>query len=195
MQSVRRNEGWVGGAVLIVIGVALLVGQLVGDAGRFVLLAIGLALLVLYAVTRSPGALIGGGIVTGLGAGVLAASYLQGDAAGSAVLFGLGGGFLLVWLIGLLAGHEETRVWPLIPGTILVVIGAGIYAQADPRLVNVAWPLAIIVVGVVVILAAIVRRPHPTAGSAASASPGAPASTSPGDSGTTAPSDDQEATA
>jgi hypothetical protein len=171
----RRNEGWVGGVVLIVIGVALLVGQVYGDAGRFILLGIGLVLLVLYAVTRSPGALIGGGIVTGLGAGVLAASYLQGDSSGSAVLFGLGAGFLLVWLIGLLGGHEETRVWPLIPGTILVVIGAGIYAQADPRLVSIVWPVAIIAVGVIVIVAALLRRPAPQATGGTTPSAGAPA--------------------
>ena len=160
----RRNEGWVGGVVLIVIGAALLVGQVYGDAGRFVLLGIGLALLALYAVSRSPGALIGGGIVTGLGAGVLVASYLEGDPAGSAVLFGLGGGFVLVWLIGLVAGHEETRVWPLIPGTILILIGAGIYAQADPKLMGMVWPVALIALGVVVILAALARRPSVGAG-------------------------------
>jgi uncharacterized membrane protein YhhN len=159
----RRNEGWVGGVVLIVIGVALLVGQVAGDLGRFVLLAIGLVLLAIYPLTRSPGTLIGGGIVAGLGAGVLAASYLTGDQAAAAVLFGLGGGFLLVWLIGSLRGHDETRVWPLIPGTILVVVAAGLVAQANERVVSIAWPVAIIAVGVVIIVAAVLRRePRPS---------------------------------
>ncbi len=178
----RRNEGWVGGVVLIVIGVAMLVGQLAGDAGRFILLGIGLALLVLYAVSRSPGTLIGGGIVTGLGAGVLAASYLEGDPAGAAVLFGLGGGFILVWLIGLVAGHEETRIWPLVPGAILIIVGAGVYSQADPKLMGTIGPIAVIVLGVIVILAALLRRP--AAGTAPQAeAPG-------GDAGTTGAADD-----
>jgi hypothetical protein len=154
----RRNEGWVGGVVLIVIGVALLVGQVAGDLGRFVLMAIGLVLLVLYAVTRSPGTLIGGGIVTGLGVGVLAASYLTGDQAAAAVLLGLGGGFVLVWLIGSLRGHDETRIWPLIPGTILIVVAGGLLAQANARLVGIAWPVAIIAIGVAIIVAALLRR-------------------------------------
>ncbi len=179
----RQNE-WVGGAVLIVIGVALLVGQLAGDTGRFILLAVGLALLVLYAVSRNPGTLIGGGIVTGLGIGVLAASYLEGDAAGSAVLFGLGGGFVLVWLVGLIAGHEETRVWPLIPGGILILIGAGVYAQADPRLMGVVWPVALILLGAIVVLAALTRRSSPPA--AAGVAPG-PHTPSPGSSAVAPP--------
>ncbi len=154
----RRNEGWVGGVVLIVIGVALLVGQYVGDAGRFVLLAIGLAVLVLHVANRDPGTLIGGGIVTGLGAGVLAASYLEGDQAGAAVLFGLGAGFIFVWLIGTFEHREETRVWPLVPGTILIVIGAGLLAQADPKLVGLVWPVALIALGVIVIVAGLMRR-------------------------------------
>ncbi len=176
----HRNEGWVGGVVLIVIGVALLVGQLVGDAGRFILLGIGIALLALYAITRNPGTLIGGGIVTGLGAGVLAATYLQDEQSGAAVLFGLGGGFLLVWIVGLFANHEETRIWPLIPGVILIVIGAGVAAQADPQLVALVWPVALIALGIIVILAAVLRRPaaRPTMASAspagAPAAPGAP---------------------
>ena len=72
-----------------------------------------------------------------LGGGVLAASYIgEGDQAGAAVLFGLGGGFLLVWLVGILMRMEETRVWPLVPGTILIAIGALVLAQADPKLVG-----------------------------------------------------------
>lgn len=154
----QRNEGWVGGVVLIVIGAALLIGQLVGDAGRFVLLAIGLALLVLHVINRDPGTLIGGGIVTGLGAGVLAASYLEGDQAGAAVLVGLGAGFVFVWLVGLFERREETRIWPLVPGTILIVIGAGLLAQADPKLVGMVWPIALIALGVIVIGAGLMRR-------------------------------------
>ncbi|MFH0751641.1 MAG: hypothetical protein V2B17_07375, partial [Chloroflexota bacterium] len=112
----QRKDQWVGGAVLIAIGVALLLGQLVGETGQFVTLGIGLVLLVLFAVSRNPGTLIGGGIVTGIGAGVLVAANTEGDIAGAAVLFGLGFGFIGVWLIGTLLRIKEITFWPLIPG-------------------------------------------------------------------------------
>ena len=49
----KRTDQWVGGAVLIAIGVALLLGQLVGETGQFVTLGIGLVLLVLFEIGRA----------------------------------------------------------------------------------------------------------------------------------------------
>jgi hypothetical protein len=155
----ERRDQWVGGAVLITIGVALLLGQYVGDAGRFIVLGIGVVLLVLFAISRNPGALIGGGIMTGLGIGILLTTELEGEAAGSAVVLGLGGGFLGVWLLGLLFRIEETRIWPLIPGAILTVIGLAILLGTEAlETVEWVWPALLIGLGVVVIVAAVVRR-------------------------------------
>jgi hypothetical protein len=152
---VKRNDQWIGGAVLIAIGAALLLGQLVGDIGQFVTLAIGLFLLVLFAVTRHPGALIGGGIVTGLGAGVLVAGNTEGAIAGAAVLFGLGLGFIGVWLVGTLMRIAETKVWPLIPGAILVVVGIVVLAGPEAaKTFELLWPALLIGLGVVVLIAA-----------------------------------------
>lgn len=158
----QRRDQWVGGAVLITIGVALLLGQYVGDAGRFVVLGIGVVLLVLFAISRNPGALIGGGIMTGLGIGIVLATELEGDAAGSAVLLGLGGGFLGVWLVGLLFRVEETRIWPLIPGAILGIIGVALLAGTE-ALESMEWvvPALFIGFGAIVIVAAFVRRGSP----------------------------------
>lgn len=155
----ERRDQWVGGAVLIAIGVALLLGQLVGDAGQFILLGIGVVLLVLFAVSRSPGTLIGGGIVTGLGAGVLVAANTEGEIAGAAVLFGLGLGFVGVWLIGTLMRIPETKIWPLIPGAILVVVGfVTLGGPEAAEALELLWPLLLIGLGVVVIGAAFLRR-------------------------------------
>jgi hypothetical protein len=155
----QQRDQWVGGAVLIAIGGALLLGQLVGDAGQFILLGIGIVLLVLFAVSRNPGTLIGGGIVTGLGAGVLVAANTTGDIAGAAVLFGLGLGFVGVWLVGTLLRLPETRVWPLIPGAILVVIGVVVLAGPEAaEALELLWPIALIGVGAVVIVAAFMGR-------------------------------------
>ncbi len=85
----ERRDQWVGGAVLIVIGAGLLLGQLVGNAGQFILLGIGVLLLVLFAISRNPGTLIGGGILIGLGVVVIGAAFLRrgggssGDGASS----------------------------------------------------------------------------------------------------------------
>ena len=155
----ERRDQWVGGTVLIAIGVALLLGQAVGETGQFVLLGIGLVLLVLFAVSRNPGTLIGGGIVTGLGAGVLVAANTEGEIGGAAVLFGLASGFLGVWLVGTLLRMEETHIWPLIPGAILAVVGIVVLAGTETaKTFEVLWPVLLIGLGVVVLLAALRGR-------------------------------------
>jgi apolipoprotein N-acyltransferase len=161
----QRRDQWVGGAVLIAIGVALLLGQLVGETGQFVLLGLGLVLLLLFAVSRNPGTLIGGGIVTGLGAGVLVAVNTEGDVAGAAVLFGLGLGFIGVWLVGTAMRVEGITFWPLIPGAILVVVG--IVALAGTEAANtfeLLWPILLIALGVVVLIAALQGRGKDSSG-------------------------------
>lgn len=155
----QRRDQWVGGAVLIAIGSVLLLGQAVGGAEQFVVLGIGLVLLVLFAVSRNPGTLIGGGIVTGLGAGILVAANTEGDIAGAAVVFGLGLGFIGVWLVGTLMRFKETVIWPLIPGGILVAVGAVILAGSETaRTLQQFWPILLIGLGVVVLAAALRKR-------------------------------------
>ncbi len=161
----QRRDQWVGGAVLIAIGAGLLLGQLVEDAEQFILLGIGLTLLVLFAVSRNPGALIGGGIVTGLGAGVLVAANTEGDIAGAAVMFGLGLGFIGVWLVGMLMRIKETTIWPLIPGAILVVLGFVVLAGSETaQAFELLWPVALIAIGVVVLVAAVRGRGKDSSG-------------------------------
>lgn len=161
-----RDQRWVGGAVLITIGAALLLGQVVGETGQFVLLGIGLVLLVLFAVSRNPGTLIGGGIVTGLGAGVLVAANAAGDVAGAAVLFGLGFGFVGVWLVGTLLRMKETSFWPLIPGGILVGVGGVVLAGSEEaQNLELLWPVMLIGLGVIVLIGALRGRGAGSAGS------------------------------
>jgi len=177
----NRNDQWVGGAVLIAIGAALLLGQYVGDAGRFILLGLGLVLLLLFVVSRNPGALIGGGIVTGLGVGVLLATELQDEAAGAAVLLGLGGGFVGVWIIGSLLRMDETRIWPLIPGAIMITIGVALLAGTEYlEALEWLWPVIFIVLGLIVVVGAFIRRGSaggpPADGGPEGGSPGSPGS-------------------
>ncbi|HVQ23167.1 MAG TPA: hypothetical protein VMT36_07815, partial [Candidatus Saccharimonadia bacterium] len=68
----RGGDGrWIGGIILILIGVGLLAGQFVPDIGRYAPLVVGLGLLIIFLFTRNAGALIGGAIVTGIGVGLL----------------------------------------------------------------------------------------------------------------------------
>ncbi len=159
-RSRPRNDQIVGGVILIGIGAAVLIGQYVEDVGQYVVLGLGVVLLVLYAVLRSPGALIAGGILTGLGLGILGAVNLEEEAAGAAVLFGLGGGFVGVWAVGTLMREQSTKLWPLIPGGILIAIGALLMTGAE-NLEDYGWiaPAVLIGIGALVLIAALMRRP------------------------------------
>jgi hypothetical protein len=155
----QRNDQWIGGAVLIVIGIALLLGQFTEDFGRFVLLGIGVTLLVIWLVTRNPGTLIGGGICTGLGLGIVIASVSTGNIAGAAVLFGLAGGFIGIGLVGHLLGVKEAEWWPFIPGAILAVVGVVVYAGPEAaETFELLWPIGLIALGGGLVVAALRTR-------------------------------------
>lgn len=157
-----RTDQLVGGAVLIGIGVLVLLGQYFEDFGRFVLLVLGVGLLVIYAITRNPGTLIAGGILTGLGVGILLAdTFFEDEVAAAAIVIGLGGGFIGVWLVGLLMREQATRLWPLIPGSILVAVGALLLAGVE-NLEQYQWvgPAILIGIGLLVLVAALRRRPQ-----------------------------------
>jgi drug/metabolite transporter (DMT)-like permease len=168
-QRMGSDGRWVGGAVLIIIGVALLVGQWVPDVGRYATLIVGLALLALFVLTRNPGALIGGSIVTGIGAGILLEETFPATAGGWVPL-GLGFGFLGIWLVGSLFRLPEARFWPLIPGGILVFVGLAGMGGGAADLLRYAWPVVLILAGLAVIFGGRRRRP-PDVPLVASASP------------------------
>src|SRR3972149_3643835 len=123
-QDGRPRDGrWIGGLLLIRIGVVLLVGQWLPDVGRYAPLAIGLALTVIFIVTRNPGALIGGSSVTGIRAGIVL-DQLFPAASGGWVPLGLGLGFLGIWAAGTVFRLPEAPGWPLIPRAPPPFLGA-----------------------------------------------------------------------
>ena len=155
-----RDGRWIGGIILIIIGVVLLVGQWLPDVGRYAPLAIGLALTVIFIVTRNPGALIGGSIVTGIGAGIVL-DQLFPAASGGWVPLGLGLGFLGIWAAGTVFRLPEARVWPLIPGAILTFVGVAQVGGAAADALRYAWPVVLILLGVAVIAGSRRRQPPP----------------------------------
>jgi hypothetical protein len=156
------SRDWIAGAILIIVGLFLLAGRFLPGLDRLIPLFVGLGLLGVFFVTRSPGALIPGGIVTGVGVGILVA--IQGDPqfGGAGFLLSLGGGFLLVSFLGALYQIPESRYWPLIPGSILVAIGALIFAaQLGSQVLRVAadwWPIVLVIVGAYLLIAARLRQ-------------------------------------
>jgi len=122
------NRGaMVGGFVLLLIGATALVAQLWPELSRYIPLALGIVLLAVFVFTRAYIALVFGAILSGLGVGLIVASALPGgEAEGAAIVLGLGAGFISIWIVSTLASLREHHFWPLIPGGILVAVGAGL---------------------------------------------------------------------
>ena len=146
------------GLILVIIGVAGLVGIAFPQSGGMVVLVLGLGMLGLFVATRAYGWLVPGGIVTGLGAGIALAEYARVDEDGGVVVAGLGLGFLSIWVLGSLFRLPENHPWPLVPGTILLTIGASLWLQTATSVDVELWPLALIAFGLIVIASAVHGR-------------------------------------
>jgi hypothetical protein len=159
-QSSAPRPEWIGGGVLILVGVLFLVAQLVPTFGQFVALIVGLGLLAAFALTRAYGLLVPGGIVTGVGVGILLAANTTGPLAGALFLFALAVGFVLVWALGL-ATHVQPPGgwWPLIPAFFLALAGLiTVVGQNLEWLWQYGWPVILIAVGGFLIVRALLRR-------------------------------------
>jgi hypothetical protein len=159
-RSAGRDGSWVGGVVLIAIGVAFLLGQLLPDAGRFVTLLVGLTFLAVFVATRTYGFLVPGGIVTGVGVGIVLAMEDQGRVGGGLFLVSVGLGFVGIFVLGALFRLRENHPWPLIPGGILCAIGLiTLSGTRYDEVARFAWPAALILLGLLFVLRGLLRRP------------------------------------
>jgi hypothetical protein len=158
-ESVRGRR--TAAVVLLVVAGAALAGPYVPFNWRDgFLLLMGVGFMVWSALARSPGLLVPGCMLVGVGSGIL----LRGEYGGGAFLLAMSGGFLL--LAGLsrvmFPEHKGSR-WPLWPAAGLAF--AGLMASAGPdarelfRLVRPYWPHALIIVAVFLLLA----KPAPRA--------------------------------
>lgn len=139
--------------ILIIVGVGALTANAVPDLGGWVVLLIGVGLFALFAFSRAYGALVPGGIMTGLGAGILVseATTWTDEAMGGVIVLGLGLGFASIWVLGALTHVKEHHVWPLIPGGILTVIGIALMVGGQAIELMEYWPVILIAIGVVVL--------------------------------------------
>jgi hypothetical protein len=151
----RRHQSrtaFIIGFVLVLVGGGALVSQVLPDFDRYVPLVIGLGLLVVFLVTRSYVALVFAGILTGIGAGLVAADVMPGtrdDGAGT--VLGLAFGFLGIWAVSWLYRLREHHFWPLIPGGILFLVGIGLVLDLfDTDASKWVVPAIVVTIGVLV---------------------------------------------
>ena len=162
------DRAMVVGAVLIAIGLSLLATNVFGFGDAVVVGSLAAVLLVAYASTRRYGFLVAGMIIAGgaIGTGVQDAGY---DESGGFVAIYVGAGFLGIWAVDLFA-RGPSRWWPLVPGSLMVLFGVAQVTEgtAAAAYVEQLWPLALVVAGIVILLAAgrRTRQPPPTSGSA-----------------------------
>ncbi len=162
MTGTRRGAGTGGrdrmavAVILIVVGVVGLAGQVLDlntDLGGVVVTLIGLGFLVAFAFTRQYGFLVPGGIMTGLGAGIIASQTLTlvDEQTGGVIVLGLGLGFLSIWVIGAIAHVERHHWWPIIPGGILTAVGAVLLIGGQAVNLLDYWGVAIVAIGLIVL--------------------------------------------
>ncbi len=141
-------SGWLPGVILIAVGVTLFAVQLLHLDADVIVLVIGLVFATAFAGTRRYGLLVPAGILTGLGFGILLEDF---GVRGEPVVLGLGLGFLAIFGADLLTSGARApgRWWPLIPGTILVII-AGVestFGSEGARVIEQGWPILLIAAG------------------------------------------------
>ena len=148
--------------VLIAVGVIGLASQLFEfktDVGGWIVMLIGLGFLGAFAFTRQYGFLIPGGIMTGLGAGIVASESLTltDEETGGVIVLGLGMGFLGIWVIGAIVSVTEHHWWPIIPGGILTVIGAALLVGGQAVDLLDYWGVVLVALGLFVLWRAFVE--------------------------------------
>lgn len=163
------------GIVLVLFGLGFFLVQRLDTIGHEVItLIIGAAFLVAYFFQKAYGLLVPAGVLLGLGTGQL----LQGQYwwANEGIPLGLGVGFLAIYVIARLY-QGASHWWPLIPGTILVIVGLPRTARVFRVLLE-YWPLVLVAIGLIVLVGAF-RRPATEAAAGAVPPPDAAPSARP----------------
>lgn len=164
----KKQDGLVGGLILISIGVIALLGQLVDftvweNFGVYFVLLLGLVFLAWGIFSREAGPLIPGGILSGIGLGiVLLVNNLvpAGIEEGGIFLIVFGLGWFLITILSVLLTNEP-QWWALIPGSIIGFVGlavsfGGVFMNILAA-VSQFWPVVLIAVGLYVLWSA--RKP------------------------------------
>lgn len=167
------RQKFIAGVVLVLVGLGFyLVQRFEAIGSEVIMLIIGGAFLVAYFYQKAYSLLVPAGILLGLGTGALLHDRFWWANEGTQL--GLGIGFLSIYVIDRLYQRQNSW-WPLIPGTILVIIGIPKTAMVL-RFLRDNWALMLIAIGLLVLIGAFRRRDEPEAAATpAPAEPPAPA--------------------
>lgn len=139
--------------LLVIAGAALFGKYLPFNWWESVLVVMGVGFILWAALARTPGLLVPGGILTGIGVGqLLRHSYGNGT-----FLLSMAGGFLLISVLSrAIFGRQKGEWWPLFPAAGIGF--AGLVQMAGPdfrdwlRAIQPYWPYALIAVAVYLLL-------------------------------------------
>lgn len=158
--KIRRPAGGIiAGSILILVGALSLVSMIPGvDPGLFFLPALGAIFLAAGFITRTPGLLIPGCILEGIGVGAALIEgpfrYVESPAEGGIFLLAFAGGWVLLTLTTWMVGRR--MLWPLIPAAVLGLVGGALLAGQSGlqflEATNQAWPLVLIAIGLFILL-------------------------------------------
>jgi hypothetical protein len=143
----RRRRG---GAILVILGLALFILQYIEGAAESILF-FGIAAVFLFFYFRQQryGFLVPGCILAGIGLGMLIDNSSL-DAADPGAL-GMGIGFLMIYGIDRLF-RGRTSWWPLVPGGIMLFGAIRSGSGWANRILTEGWPLILVIVGLLVFM-------------------------------------------
>jgi hypothetical protein len=163
----RGRGNFVGGLILIVVGVLALLAQFVdiGEMmGWIVLGGLSLVFIVAGIATRQSGFFIPGGILAGLALGVLLTierveiPFVE-DGGGN-FLLAFAAGWVLIPVLSIIFTRDDRHLWALIVAAIMALVGAaasfGGAAMDALELLGRIWPIFLIAGGLLILL----KRPR-----------------------------------
>ena len=151
----NKNKSVVPGLGLVALGIVFLAGQFIEFDGRFFLSLLGIGFIVWSLLSRTPGLLIPGGILSGIGLGIVLiestwTSALNSDLEGAFFLLSFAAGWFSIILFSKLF-FNVTHWWPAIPGGIMALIGVAVWTDGilleTIGSVGRFWPIILIVIG------------------------------------------------
>ena len=153
--SDRRRRRTRIGFIMILIGLAFFLRPRFDFLdSEYILLLLGVVFLGAYLWQRRYGLMEPAGVLMGLGVGRLFDENLASFAEGTQL--GLGLGFLAIYLVPLLY-QRKSHWWPLIPGGVLI-LSAFEQTEKVARVLFEYWPLALIVVGALLVVVGWIDR-------------------------------------
>lgn len=165
----KKQNNWIGGVILIVVGALMFLGQLmdwrlVGDFGIYIVSILGLLFLIWGIAARNVGPMIPGGILSGIGLGIILVEGVTWpanvDEGGIFMLAFALGWVLIVVLTAVFT--TKTHWWPLIPGGIMAFIGLAVlfggFFMRALELLGLLWPIALVILGIYILYQA--RHPR-----------------------------------